>query len=285
MKHFLFLLAFCIPALSQPVTVVLPQPDCQIVINLTTVNQTTPTAPNAGFNNITGGCSTWAMTIAVSGFSSATVALQSAPNVAGVPGTWVTYNGTPFSPSPHNNNPITSSAEDFVWIYGYNPWVRVQLTAATGTGVVNGLAYGWRLPSASSNGAGSGGASNVNIADFGGVAVALGQALMAASMPVTIASNQSAIGTFITGNASLLTGQQAVTASAVALPTNAAKTVCIWGLYTNTIPIYFGASGVSTSTGVPLLAGQPTCQPLNNSNLVYVIATTTGASVAWALTN
>lgn len=56
---------------------------------------------------------------------------------------------------------------------------------------------------------------NVNIADFGGTAVTIGQQLMAASMPVAIASNQSAIpssqsGTWnitnITGTVSLPTG-------------------------------------------------------------------------------
>jgi hypothetical protein len=284
MKQFLFLLAFCITAFSQPVTVVLPQPDCQIVINLSTVLSTTPTAPNAGFNNITGGCSTWAMTIAVSGFSSATVALQSAPNVAGVPGTWAAYNGTPFSPSPHNNNPITSSAEDFVWIYGYNPWTRVQLTAATGTGVVNGLAYGWRVPSASSNGT-AGSASNVNIAQFGGVAVALGQALMAASMPVVIASDQSAIPFAAGGNAAVLSGQQAVTGTAAALASHAAKTVCVVASILNTITVYIGPAGITTSTGFPLVAGQSSCQPLSNTNLLSVVASTTGALIAWISTN
>jgi hypothetical protein len=251
MKQFLFLLAFCITAFSQPVTVVLPQPDCQIVINLSTVLSTTPTAPNAGFNNITGGCSTWAMTIAVSGFSSATVALQSAPNVAGVPGTWTTFaGGSILSPAPHVNNPITTAAQDFVWINGYNPWVRVQLTAATGSGVVNGLALGWRLPSASANGTGS--------------------------EPTSVQ---------ISGNFVVLSGQQAVTGTAVALPANASKTVCVSASITNTIQVYVGPAGITTSTGFWLAPGQSTCQPLENVSLLYVVASTTGASISWIATN
>jgi hypothetical protein len=284
MRRILLFLCFAAFAFAQPATVTLPQPDCQIVINLSTVGQTTPTAPNAGYNNITGGCDTWAMSIAVSGFSSATVALQSAPNVAGVPGTWVTFNGTPFSPSPSNVNPITTAGQSFVWEYGYNPWVRVALTAATGTGVVNGLAFGWRIPSATSNGT-SGESANVNIAEFGGVAVALGQALMAASMPVVIASNQSAIPVTVPGNAAVISGQQAVTGSAAALATNATKNVCLKAAIANTINVFIGPTGVTTSTGLEVAPGQFVCEPVSNSNLLFVIASTTGASVSWIATN
>jgi hypothetical protein len=137
----------------------LPQPDCAFIINnLTTLNQTTPLSPNAGFSNLTQGCDTWAMSVSVTGFSSATVALQSAPNNGGVAGTWTTYAGqTIISASPNNANPITTATQAFVWLNGYNPWVRAQLTAITGTGAVNGTVYGWRIPSASATGTGSGG--------------------------------------------------------------------------------------------------------------------------------
>lgn len=152
MKRFLLLL-FCVAAaIAQPAQVTLPQPDCTIIVNnFTTLNQTAPLSPNAGFNNMQGGCNTWAMSISVSGFSSVTVALQSAPNNAGVAGTWVTFAGQKiFSSSPNNVNPIITGTQQFVWLTGYNPWVRVALTAVSGTGVVNGTAYGWRIPSASS---------------------------------------------------------------------------------------------------------------------------------------
>src|SRR5580765_5030033 len=87
------------------------------------------------------------------------------------------------------------------------------VTTATTTGVYVGSAVGLtvvraRMSSYSSGGAsvliradvaspggagGGGAASDVNIADVGGAAIALGQAAMAASLPVVIASDQTAI--------------------------------------------------------------------------------------------
>lgn len=148
MKRVFLLLSFCAALYAQPSQVTYPQPDCTININnFTALNQTAPLSPNAGLNNLQVGCNVWAMCISVSGFSSITVALQSAPNNNGSPGTWVTFAGqTIFSASPYNANPITTGTQSFVWLYGYNPWVRVQLTGVTGSGVVNGSVYGWRRP-------------------------------------------------------------------------------------------------------------------------------------------
>jgi len=156
-------------AFAQPATQALVQPDCMIFFHFTAVNQTSPTAPNAGLDNRTAGCTTWNMSFAVSGFATATVELQSAVNNAGVPGAYGPYAGSSIiSPAPHNNNPITTATQDFVWIAGYNPWVQVKLTGITGgPGIVDGAAYGWRIPSASANGTG-GVASSVNVAQWGG---------------------------------------------------------------------------------------------------------------------
>ncbi len=82
-------------------------------------------------------------------------------------------------------------------------------------------------------------------------------------------------------SSSPLAGQQAVTATAANLGANATHTVCITALSTNTIPVYVGGSGETTSTGFPLNAGDAYCWQVTNSNLLYVIASTTGASVAW----
>lgn len=165
-------------------TNVYPQPDCQIVASFTASGQVSPAS---GRDNRTCAATTWALVVAVSGFSSATVALQSAPDNAGAPGTWVTYAGaTIFSATPDNVNPIVTSTQQFVWLTGYNPWVRIALTAATGSGTVYATAFGWRLPSSSSTGGGGGGSSNVTIVG------PLGQTTESASIPVTIASDQSA---------------------------------------------------------------------------------------------
>jgi hypothetical protein len=83
-----------------------------------------------------------------------------------------------------------------------------------------------------------------------------------------------------TGFSAAINFQQSVTASAVALATNSSHSFCVQAFAGNTITVYVGASGVTTTTGFPLAAGQPACLQLSNTNLIYVIASTTGASVA-----
>lgn len=87
------------------------------------------------------------------------------------------------------------------------------------------------------------------------------------------------------GFGTFTTNQQAVTATAANLGTAASRAVCVLALSTNTIPVYVGGAGVTTSTGLPLVPGQSTCQPVSNTNLVFVVASTTGAGVAWSLVN
>jgi len=83
----------------------------------------------------------------------------------------------------------------------------------------------------------------------------------------------------------LFTGQQAVTATATAIATNTAKNVCLKALSTNTINVYVGTTGVTTATGFELTPGDGFCAPMSNSNLIFVIASTTGASVTYYGTN
>lgn len=80
-------------------------------------------------------------------------------------------------------------------------------------------------------------------------------------------------------------GQVAVTGTAGNLGTNTSRAVCVEALPGNTINVFVGAAGVTTGTGLPLQPGQSTCQPVSNTNLIYVVASTTGASVAWTLVN
>jgi len=78
-------------------------------------------------------------------------------------------------------------------------------------------------------------------------------------------------------------GQKAVTASAATIATTQAITqgVTVEALSTNTISVFVGASGVTTSTGIELPAGSSITLPVSNVNLVYVIASTTGATVTY----
>lgn len=89
----------------------------------------------------------------------------------------------------------------------------------------------------------------------------------------------------IGGNSAVLSGQQSVTSSAVALASNTAKTVCVKALVSNVINVFIGPAGITTSTGFLLAPGEGACMPLTNTNLVAVIASTTGASVSWIATN
>jgi len=135
------------------------------------------------------------------------------------------------------------------WDVDVAGWVQVRVrlsTAITGTGTVNvGIATN----------------ASASVSD------------LSAAVTNTVATQPSGFGT-------LIGFQQAVTASAVALSANASHSFCVTALPSNTINIYVGPAGVTTSTGTPLAPGQAACFGLNNTNLVFVIAGSTGASVA-----
>lgn len=81
----------------------------------------------------------------------------------------------------------------------------------------------------------------------------------------------------------IVAGQQAVTATAAALSTQAVNNkVCVEALSTNAISVFLGPSGVTTSTGFELVPKAVQCYEVSNVNAVYVIASTTGASVTWS---
>lgn len=89
----------------------------------------------------------------------------------------------------------------------------------------------------------------------------------------------------IAGSGTVLSNQQAVTASAVALATNTCKSITVKALAGNGINVYVGPTGVTTATGFELAPGDSVSLPVTNTNLVFVIAAATGASVSWIATN
>ena len=188
MKTLLIALAAAFSLHGQPIQQVSVPPDCQIFFAFTTAGQTSPLAPNPGLDNRTLGCTTWNFYYVVSGFTGVDIRLESAVNNNGTPGAY----GTGF-PVQQNvitgSNPSTNTTGGFLWVVGSNAWVRVRLFSKTGTGVINGAAYGWRIPSASVSGLAPL-PSNVNVSDWGGAATSLGQKTASASVPVTIASDQ-----------------------------------------------------------------------------------------------
>ncbi len=84
---------------------------------------------------------------------------------------------------------------------------------------------------------------------------------------------------------SIVTGQQAVTATATALPSNAGKVVCLKVKDTGTQTVYYGPTGVTTSTGMELLPGASMCRSIDNSNRIFVIAGATGSTVSFEILN
>jgi len=113
---------------SQSVTQAHPNPDCQNFFSLT-VN----------------GAASWSIVYTNSGFSPVSVLLQSAQNNAGVPASF----GTGFTQQTiiTGSNPQTDTTAGYLWVTGTNAFVRVQLTA-TGSGIVQGSIFGWRIPNA-----------------------------------------------------------------------------------------------------------------------------------------
>jgi hypothetical protein len=213
-----------------------------------------------------------------------------------VSGCTVTVDGNPGSGIFTTGSLVASqtctSAGSFTTTSPVNSFQAKLTPTITGSGSVIFSVTGYDLnPAASGSIAGSvavtgpvDGGGNVKVNCITGCASANpnGQATMANSAPVTIASNQSSlpVNAQPLGFGTLIGFQQAVTASAVALSSNASHSFCVQALPANTTNVYVGPSGVTTSTGLPLQPGQVACWTLTNTNLVFVIASTTGASVA-----
>jgi hypothetical protein len=80
----------------------------------------------------------------------------------------------------------------------------------------------------------------------------------------------------------IVNGQQAVTGTAAALANHTVtQSLTVEALSTNTISVFVGATGVTTSTGIELPAGAAVTLPVSNSNVVFVVASTTGATVTY----
>ena len=301
MKKFLLLsllLVFSFTAVAQV-------PNCQINFGpWTDVNQSAPS-----FNGITQ-CAYWVITYQVTGFSAISLHFQSATGTQAAPGAFADFTGTVATGINPNTSVACSTPTNCTSTFTGTPgWFKVTFPSHTGSGTIQGTLQGYKTGYSlggnvpASGGcvgtvstpcvvegvtaagappttapvliAGQDGTNTQTIKTDTGGQLAIQQAT-ASALNATVVS--PGYGTFVSG-------QQAVTASAVALATNTARAVCVVALNTNTIPVYLGATGETTSTGLPLLPGQSTCQPVNNTNLIFVVASTTGAGVAWTLVN
>lgn len=93
-------------------------------------------------------------------------------------------------------------------------------------------------------------------------------------------------------------GQQAVTASAVALatlqapnplgsglPTGEGIDVTVSALKANTASVFIGGAGVTDATGYELPPGISVKLRVNDTSEIYVIAAATGSTVTWIANN
>lgn len=193
-------------AVSQP-----NQPDCLIAFNLTSSGATQP--PSSGADNRQLGCNSWQISYASNGFSAITLAVQSAPDNVGVPGSWGTIGGTVTQGVNPNTN--TTGASTLLQTYGtaFAPWFRVALTSATGSGNVIGVLIGYR---AAGTAGAAGTITGTVTANQGSppwtasITSPLGQQGSSASVSVAIANNQA------TGTSSIPTQGAAAAGSTLA---------------------------------------------------------------------
>ncbi len=172
-------------------------------------------------------------------------------------------------------------------------------TPAGGVLSVQGVASGTALPiSAASlplpSGAATAAAQAIEITALGTLLTTTafqarlpvsGQALMAASVPVTLASNQSTIAVSVAPPSTPYNGQNTIasagTREALASSQVLGQGVWVKALTTNGGLMFVGGSTVSAGNGYPLAAGESVFVPTANLASVYIDAATTGNGVAY----
>jgi len=249
MKLIFALLLFSGVARCQPTGAV--RPDCNFQFQLTAAGNTPQ------FNNQNLGCTTWTLQYYNAGFTGLTITLQSAPPASiTTPGTFVTYAGSLIT-GVHPGTSTTGGTITFSNAPATVAWLQITLAGLSGSGVVFGTLQGWVSGPSGSSPSGGG-------------------------CPGTTATPCQ---TQAVGNGTVLSGQQTVTTSAVALSTNSARNVCVKALVGNSVTVYLGPSGLTTATGMELAPGDSWCGPVSNTNLLFVRAASSGGSVSWIGTN
>ena len=102
-----------------------------------------------------------------------------------------------------------------------------------------------------------------------------GQKISASSIPVVISSDQAVQSSISSGQATV--GTVAVQLTSIVLK----QGVIIKAANSNSGTIYLGTSGVTTSAGFELGAGESVTLPITNTNLIYAIANTTGQIISF----
>lgn len=130
MKRFLILLS-----VFTGLTFAQNAPNCNQQNNIILATATA----GASFNATSVKCVAWTFSYFSEGFSALTVQVEYAPDAGGTPGTWAVIpvgNLVSVGTAPLTL-PLTNTVSNNLTINGYFPWMRVNLTAATGTGFIN----------------------------------------------------------------------------------------------------------------------------------------------------
>jgi hypothetical protein len=141
------LFLFSIPIFAQP-------PDCQFTFTASTA------APGVAHANKGPQCPSWRFTYYSTGFTGVEIRVQEAPDVSGSPGVWADVPAAAVSEAScfptgctAGNPTVATQAGTFV-VRTYFPWIRVNLTTATGSGFVSSYVYGYKGTTASQGGGG-----------------------------------------------------------------------------------------------------------------------------------
>jgi hypothetical protein len=302
-KPLMLLCAFSLAGLAQT-TVPTGPIDCIVTFNIRGGNGI------AQIDNRSTGCDQWTIVYSADdNLSGYALAFQYATGIT-APGTYMAYPSTNVS----NSSSMFGTADNGLATYcnlatcgsGFitleTPWVQVVSSGASGTGSIIGTLYGYRTGYTGGTGGSGGGGGGGGCAGTAStpciVAGPDAQGAAPTKNPVLVAgydgSGVQRLQTDPTGHlennqqgaGSFSSGQQSVTASAVALsPIAASRNVLLCALSTNTISIFIGSSGLTTSNGLEIPPGQCRGFYLGNTDLVYVIASTTGATISWGFTD
>ena len=153
----------CAGKLKAQNTQVQQSPDCQSYFSFSAAGTTPPLANyGPGSTNGGNGCSFWTISYASFGLTGYTLTVQQAPAATTTtPGAWVTYAGTVSVGSNPvvcsvSCNPSQGQATLSNGAVGV-PWIRVNVSGVSGTGVIFGVLQGWNFGNAAGGGGGGGG--------------------------------------------------------------------------------------------------------------------------------
>lgn len=138
------------------------QPNCQFGFSFTAPNR------SSTFQNITPAgvptrsCTSWTVVYSVTGFSALSIEIDSAPDGGALPGispgswtVWPTANIAAGQTLPMTTTSCTITNPCAITVFGFAPWVSVNLNSVTGTGTVSGTAYGWQVQGSQESNTGS----------------------------------------------------------------------------------------------------------------------------------